>query len=54
MPKHCRVSDCTSNYDSQSGKVRIFSLPSEKFLQQKWINKIPTDLSMLKNPVLYI
>ena len=35
-------------------RLALFSLPSEKSLRQKWLNKIPTDLSILNNPVVCI
>lgn len=54
MPRHCSVIGCKSNYKSQGESVTTFALLSEERLRQKLINKIPTDLTMLKNPIVCI
>ena len=45
MGKKCCVTGCKGNYASQgeSGKVRVFRLPSDPVERERWVRTIPRD-----------
>lgn len=52
MPRRCSVSGCKSNYDSQEERYSTFALPKDEDLRKKWLLKIPTDFTGVKNPYI--
>ncbi|XP_023239249.1 uncharacterized protein LOC111637882 isoform X3 [Centruroides sculpturatus] len=53
MPRCCSVGGCRTNYRSEKKTFSTFCLPKEP-LRSIWLQKIPTDLSGLKNPIICI
>ncbi|XP_067121689.1 zinc finger protein 728-like [Centruroides vittatus] len=53
MPRCCSVSGCKTNYRSEKETFSTFCLPKEP-LRSIWLQKIPTDLTALKNPIICI
>ena len=51
MPQRCSVYGCRSNYDGEEYATTA-NLPEDPDLRKIWLKKIPTDLSMIKNPVI--
>lgn len=54
MGRCCSVIGCKSNYRSQHGSVSTFALPKNDVLRKKWLRRIPTDFSGIKNPYICI
>lgn len=54
MGRCCSVIGCKSNYRSQDGSVSTFALPKNDVLRKKWLRRIPTDFSGIKNPYVCI
>lgn len=50
MPRRCSVKGCKSNYDSEKKRFSTFALPKDEDLRKRWLRKIPTDFTGLKNP----
>jgi len=41
MPRKCSVGNCSSNYSSNSEKVKVFMFPRDEDDRNKWISALP-------------